>query len=115
MARNASGASTQTFALTIDEAPYFTSGTGFTMTENVQSGMNVTVGGFPTGKATETGALPSGVTFEKWPDVAARLFGTPATGTSGDYPITITVTTASGTATQSFDLRVNQRQIPPSA
>ena len=49
--------------------------------------------GFPTATAiTETGALPSGVTFTDNGDGTATLAGTPAAGTAGSYPITITAT-----------------------
>ena len=52
---------------------------------------------------TEVGALPSGVTL----GTDGTLAGTPAFGTAGSYPVTITATdTNSATATQAFTLTV---------
>jgi hypothetical protein len=57
---------------------------------------------------TASGALPGGVTFT--PGVTTgTLAGTPAAGTGGTYPITITATNGTPPdATQSFTLLVNQ-------
>ena len=52
---------------------------------------------------TQSGALPSGVTFN-----GGVLSGTPATGTGGTYTITLTATNTIGTANQTFTLTVNQ-------
>ena len=53
---------------------------------------------------TETGALPSGVTLA----TDGTLSGTPAFGSAGSYPITITATDANNaTATQAFTLTVS--------
>jgi hypothetical protein len=58
---------------------------------------------------SETGALPSGVKFTDNGDGTATLSGTPAAGTGGTYPVTITATNGvSPDATQSFTLTVNQ-------
>ena len=45
---------------------------------------------------SETGALPDGVTFVDNGDGTATLAGTPAAGTGGTYPITITATNGVG-------------------
>ena len=63
----------------------------------------------PTPALTETGALPTGVTFVDNGDGTATLAGTPAAGTGGTYALTITA--ANGVlpdATQSFTLTVDQ-------
>ena len=39
---------------------------------------------------TKTGALPSGVSFLNNGDGTAKIAGTPAAGSAGNYPITIT-------------------------
>jgi hypothetical protein len=55
---------------------------------------------------TESGALPSGVTFAQR-GTGAELSGKPATGTAGTYPITIEASNGEGTpATVSFTLTV---------
>ena len=69
----------------------------------------MTTTGFPTSALTETGALPAGVTFVDNGDGTATLAGTPAAGTGGTYPLTITA--ANGVtpdATQSFTLTVGR-------
>jgi hypothetical protein len=50
-----------------------------------------TAKGYPTPSLTETGALPSGVTFTDNGNGTATLTGTPAFGTSGTYNVTITL------------------------
>jgi hypothetical protein len=106
-ARNAYGSTTQSFKITVDEAPTITSPDNFTMTVGQESGINITADGYPTGTATETGTLPAGVTFEKFNSQGvARLFGTPQAGTAGVYDITINLTTPEGSTSQPFTLTV---------
>ena len=83
---------TQTFTLTVDEAPAITSGDSTTFTEGSAGTFTVTSTGFPTAALSEVGSLPSGVTFSDNGDGTATLSGTPAAGTGGSYPITITAT-----------------------
>jgi hypothetical protein len=64
----------------------------------------VTTTGAPAPTITETGALPSGLTFVDNANGTATISGTPAAGSGGSYPITITATNASGTTTQAFTL-----------
>ena len=64
----------------------------------------MTTTGEPAPALTETGALPTGVTFIDNGNGTATIAGTPAAGTGGTYPITITATNANGTATQAFTL-----------
>ena len=64
----------------------------------------VTTNGEPAPAITETGALPAGLTFVDNGNGTATLAGTPAAGSGGSYPITITATNASGTTTQAFTL-----------
>ncbi len=73
----------------------------------------VTTTGIPTAAMTETGTLPSGVTFIDNGDGTATLAGTPAAGTGGSYPLTITAATGCcSNATQSFTLTVNAPRPP---
>jgi hypothetical protein len=64
----------------------------------------VTTTGEPAPAITETGVLPSGITFVNNGNGTATIAGTPAAGTGGSYPITITATNASGMTTQAFTL-----------
>src|SRR5277367_5151003 len=74
----------------------FTVGTGGTF--------QVLPTGYPAPKLTETGALPSGITMNS---LTGLLGGTPATGTSGSFPISFTATNSTGTTTQNFTLTVS--------
>ena len=68
----------------------------------------VTATGTPTPSLTETGTLPSGVTFHDNGNGTATLSGPAAGGTAGVYPITITASNGGGApATQNFTLTVS--------
>ena len=69
----------------------------------VPGSFTATATGFPAPTFGETGTLPAGVTFSS----AGVLSGTPAPGTAGSYPITITATNGvSPVANQAFTLHV---------
>jgi hypothetical protein len=105
---NSSGSTTQNFTLTVDEAPKITSAASATFTENAFMSFSVTTSGFPAPAITEAGSLPSGVSLTDNGNGTATLSGTPASGTSGSYPITITANNGvSPNGTQSFTLTVN--------
>jgi len=53
--------------------------------------------------ALTSGSLPSGLTFNN-----GQISGTPASGTSGSYSITVTATAGSSTAQQTFTLTVEK-------
>ena len=99
---------TQAFTLTVDGAPSITSGDSATFSEGDPGSSTITSTGFPTASLSESGALPSGVSFTDNGDGTATLSGTPAANTRGDYPITITATNGiSPDASQGFTLSVN--------
>jgi len=96
---------TQTFTLTVDQAPAITSGNSTTFTVGTAGSFTMIASGFPSATFSETGPLPSGVTLSS----SGVLSGTPAAGTGGVYPITVTASNGVGSnATQSFTLTVNQ-------
>lgn len=98
---------TQSFTLTVDQAPSITSANSATFGSGVAGTFTVTTSGFPAASLSESGSLPSGVTFTDNGDGTAKLAGTPAGGTAGTYPITITATNGGGTGTQQFTLTVS--------
>jgi len=108
---------TQSFTLTVNAAPTapaITSGNAATFTVGTQGSFSVMSTGSPTAAITESGALPSGVTFVDNTNGTATLAGTAASGTSGSYPITITAANGvSPNATQSFTLTVNPATAAP--
>jgi len=68
----------------------------------------ITPSGNPTATLSQTGSLPSGVTFVDNGDGTANLGGTPAAGTSGSYSLTIAASNGtSPDASQSFTLTIN--------
>ena len=70
--------------------------------------------GSPTPAITETGTLPSGITFQDNGDGTATLSGQAASGSSGSYPLTFTANNGVGSAaTQNFTAYRHQRQLGP--
>ena len=68
----------------------------------------VTSTGTPGATLSESGSLPSGVTFVDNGDGTATLAGTPDTGSNGVYPLTVTASNGvSPNASQSFTLTVD--------
>jgi len=96
----------QSFTLTVNQAPAITSANNTTFTVGSAGTFTVTKTGFPAPTLTETGTLPSGVTFTAATGVLA---GTPDPGTGGSYPISFKAANGIGSdAVQSFTLTVNQ-------
>ena len=86
-------------------APTITSANSTNFTVGTAETFTITATGDPTPSLTLTGTLPSGVTFDSTTGV---LSGTPAGGTSGTYPLTITASNGvSPDATQNFILTVD--------
>ena len=81
---------TQSFTLTVDGSPAITSADRHDVPVGIAGTFTVTTTGFPTSALSETGALPSGVTFVDNGDGTATLAGTPDAGTGGTYALTIT-------------------------
>jgi hypothetical protein len=99
----------QTFVLSVDQAPAFTSATAANFTLGVPGNFVVTATGFPAPAILENGSLPSGVHFTDNGNGTATLSGTPAAATEGAYDLTLTANNGVGTAaTQSFVLTVSQ-------
>jgi large repetitive protein len=97
---------TQSFTLTVNQAPAITSANNTTFTVGTAGSFTVTKTGVPTPSLSQSGALPSGVTFNSATGV---LSGTPAAGTGGTYSLTFTASNGVGAnATQNFTLTVNQ-------
>jgi hypothetical protein len=110
-----SPAASQSFTLTVDAPPTITSSASANFAETAHSSFTVTSTGTPTAALSETGSLPSGVTFTDNGNGTAALAGTPDVGTAGSYPITITASNGvSPDASQSFTLNVASTAFAPS-
>ncbi len=100
---------TQSFTLTVNQGLTFTSANSTTFTVGTAGTFTVTTTGTPTPSLSESGALPTGVTFTNNGNGTATLSGTPTSGSGGTYSLTFTATNGVGTpAIQSFTLTVNQ-------
>ena len=94
-------AATQSFTLTVDQVPSITSANSTAFTAGVAGSFTVLTAGYPAATISESGPLPSGVTFS-----GGVLSGTPTL--AGSYPISFTASNGVGSnATQNFTLTVN--------
>jgi hypothetical protein len=90
--------------LATNTPPGITSANTAAFTAGAAGSFTVTATGFPAPTFSESGTLPSGVTF-----LNGLLSGTPAAGTGGTYNLTITASNGVGSnATQAFALTINQ-------
>jgi hypothetical protein len=103
---------TQTLTLTVDQPSSITSASTATFATGVSSSFEIAAAGFPTPILTVTGNLPRGLMFISPSAIAAAsqfIVGTPAAGSGGDYPISVTASNGVGsTATQTLNLVVDQ-------
>lgn len=96
------------------EAPAITSADGTTFVAGAAGSFMVTATGAPTPAITVSDGLPAGVTFTDNGNGTASLAGTPAAGTGGVYPLTITASNGvAPDATQAFTLTVEARVYLP--
>jgi type II secretory pathway pseudopilin PulG len=103
---NLAGTANQSFTLTVRQSPAITSAATTTFTVGQAGAFTVTATGFPPPTITESGALPTGVTFSS---ATGKLTGTPAAGSGRSYSITFTATNSLSTTTQSFTLIVDEK------
>ncbi|HXT59077.1 MAG TPA: DUF4214 domain-containing protein, partial [Pirellulales bacterium] len=106
-ASNYLAATPQSFTLTVQQAPAITSAATTTFAASAPGAFTVTTTGTPAATLTETGPLPSGVTFVDNGDGTATLSGTAAFGSQGDYPFSIKASNGvAPDATQNFTLTI---------
>ena len=108
-AKNSAGTASQTFTLTITKAPVIQKIPNTTAIVGSPLTLTITAKGDTTPALTESGALPSGLTFTDNGNGTATITGTPATGSGGSYSISVTATNQLGTATQAFTLKVKEK------
>jgi hypothetical protein len=85
-----SGQASDSFSMTVDEAPSLTSPDTAAFTVGQDGSFMVTSSGYPAPELSESGPLPSGLVFDVQPGGTASITGTPASGSNGVYPITVT-------------------------
>ncbi|HEX7652183.1 MAG TPA: choice-of-anchor Q domain-containing protein, partial [Verrucomicrobiae bacterium] len=90
----------------VSMAPFFNSGVSAQFVTGLSSNYSITAAGFPTPAIRVQGALPSGFQL----DTSGYLYGTPAAGTEGIYPLTLTASNGIGsTATETFTIYVRSQ------
>jgi hypothetical protein len=105
---NMTGRSIQAFTLTITRAPRIRKIPATNAKIGRSLHVTITTIGYPAPALTESGPLPAGLSFTDHGNGTATITGTPAPGTRGRYPITVTATNHSGTARQTFTLKVRR-------
>ena len=103
-ATNVGGTATQSFTLTVNQAPAITSASSATATHGKAFTFTFTASGYPLANVTHTGTV-RGLTYTNHGNGTATLSGTPTT--AGTYTLTITAKNSVGTATQTFTLTVS--------
>jgi large repetitive protein len=104
---------TQSFTLTVEEAPAFTSADAATFTVGAAGSFTVTASGFPAPTLSESGTLPEGVTLVDHHNGTATLAGTPAADTAGTYTLTVDAENGVSDPTQSFTLSIKNPASTP--
>jgi YVTN family beta-propeller protein len=107
-AGNRAGTVTHSFRLTITKAPVLAKIPATTATIGTPMDLTITATGYDTPVLTETGTLPSGLSFTSTGNGQATISGTPAAGTGGSRTIKITATNQLGAASQTFTLTVHR-------
>jgi alpha-tubulin suppressor-like RCC1 family protein len=115
-ATNVAGKAVQAFTITITRPPALVATTAATATTGKAFRLAIKVTGYPAPALAETGRLPRGLAFTSKTITGttkdAVIAGTPAAGTAGTYPLTITATSSSGKATARLTLTVTPRSRP---
>jgi putative Ig domain-containing protein len=105
---NGGGFARQPFTLTVNRAP----GLRHVGTVHAPAGtamdQAITAAGYPAPALTESGTLPAGLAFTDHGTGTADIAGTPAAGSGGSYPVTITADNGLGTDSESFTIVVPQ-------
>ncbi len=105
-AQNATGSTTQTLSVVVGQAPAFTTPTSAGFTVGSAGTCTAAATGYPPPAIGESGALPPGLTFTDNGDGTAAIAGTPAAGTAGSYPVTLTAVNGTATVPQSITITV---------
>jgi len=68
----------------------------------------ITARGYTVPSLTESGTLPAGVTFTDNGNGTATIKGTPAPGSGGRYPVTLTAANQLGTTGEAYVVKVDE-------
>ncbi len=102
-------AAVQSFVLTVQNEPLFTSPTTAQFTVGVAGVFNLTTAAAPAVTSiTRSGALPNGLSFTYNGNGTATVSGTPAAGSAGTYPVTFTASNGVSSGAQTVTMTVRQ-------
>lgn len=105
---NGSGFARQSVTLTVNRAPGLRHVGTVTAPAGTAMDQAIAAAGYPEPALTESGALPAGLGFTDHGNGTADIAGTPAAGTGGSYPVTLTAANGLGTDSESFTIVVPQ-------
>jgi len=97
-----------TYTVVVTQMPTVTSDATAQLTTGVPADLTITTEGYPTPSVTHLGTLPAGLTFVAGTDGTAHITGTPAAGSGGVYPVSITASSTAGTWYQTLTITVAQ-------
>lgn len=98
---------TQTFTITVDQPPAFTTARSVTFKRGARHTFTFRTTGYPAASLSKSGALPKGVTFKAGRDGTATLSGKPPrTDKAHTWTLTITAKNAGGTVRETFKLKI---------
>jgi hypothetical protein len=99
----------QPFVLTVGQAAVIATSNHTTATVGAPLSFTINTTGYPAPVLSESGALPSGLTFADNGDGTATLVGTPAAGAGGNYALTFSAGNGVGSGvTQPFALNIGE-------
>jgi YVTN family beta-propeller protein len=99
----------QSFVLTVDQAPAITSGSSATFRVGTASSFALQASGYPAPSFYYLGQLAAGISLAGSTTAGWQLAGTPAAGSGGVYPVTLNAYNGVGsTAMQNFTLTVDE-------
>ncbi|MCX4745638.1 putative Ig domain-containing protein [Kitasatospora sp. NBC_01287] len=111
-ARNAAGSVTQNLTLTVAQPAAVTGATTAAFTTGTAGTFAVTTSGYPAPALTESGTLPSGLSFKDNGDGTGSISGTAASGSAGSYPVTVTAANGAGSGSATVTVTVTQATGP---
>jgi Putative Ig domain len=103
---NGGGFARQAFTLTVDRVPALRHVGTVHVPIGAATDQPIKATGYPVPALTESGTLPAGLTFTDHGNGTGDIAGTPAGGSSGRYPVTITAASGLGTTSESFTIVV---------
>ena len=103
---NGGGFARQAFTLTVDRVPALRHVGTVHAPIGTAMDQPIRATGYPVPALTEGGTLPAGLTFTGNGTGTGDIAGTPAAGSSGRYPVTITAASGLGSASESFTIVV---------